>query len=221
MSTYNPFYDEVKERNAMKSGAFHKKNGSKSKKCTLPSDNLTPAQKRKLNGPVKEYELHKPMSWADFKAMPADLQQAHLDYIQRRFRIGSHTISIEVFGLSSYALKSYAKGHGLELVSFKGVHVKSATLERLKCWLGGVDESEPVTEESTEAVVVDAPVAEARDPEPEPAPATKKPAEKFVVETLSAHISGTADDLLFYISAMLAGRSADVRIEMKFRKEEE
>ena len=42
MSDYNPFYDDVKERNAMKSGAFHKVNGSKSRRCTLPSDNLTP-----------------------------------------------------------------------------------------------------------------------------------------------------------------------------------
>ena len=104
MSDYNPFYDDVKERNAMKSGAFHKVNGSKSKRCTLPSDNLTPAQKRKLNGPVKEYELHKAMSWAEFKQLPLDLQQVHLDYIQRRFRIGPAIISKLVFCLSDSAL---------------------------------------------------------------------------------------------------------------------
>ena len=221
MSTYNPFYDEVKERNAMKSGAFHKKNGSKSKKCTLPSDNLTPAQRKKLNGPVRGWNVKKPMSWDDFKKMPIDLQNEHIAFLQETFPgLSMAAISSRVFGQFVTTVRNYALRHGVNFQSGKGgPRISEETLAALEKWLSGG--SEPVTEESTEAVVVDAPVAETRDPEPEPAPATKKPAEKFVVETLSAHISGTADDLLFYISAMLAGRSADVRIEMNFRKEEE
>ena len=33
--------ETIKERKSMLSGARHKKGGSKSKKCTLPSDTLT------------------------------------------------------------------------------------------------------------------------------------------------------------------------------------
>ena len=43
------FQQDVKERKKMKTGAMHRKCGSKSKKCTLPSDYLTPSQKKKLN----------------------------------------------------------------------------------------------------------------------------------------------------------------------------
>lgn len=213
MSDYNPFYDDVKERNAMKSGAFHKMNGSKSKRCTLPSDNLTPAQKRKLNGPVKEYELHKAMPWAEFKQLPLDLQQVHLDYIQRRFRIGPAIISKLVFGLSDSGLWFYAKEKGLTYVTYKGQRLTEATREAIENWMNGIGEPEP----ATEAVVVDAPVEETPVAEPEPVP--ENPVKKLVVENLSAHISGTAGDLLSYISAMLAGRSADVRIELNFKEE--
>lgn len=218
MSDYNPFYDDVKERNAMKSCAFHKVNGSKSKRCTLPSDNLTPAQKRKLNGPVKEYELHKRMTYHEFKKMPTDLQQAHLDYIQRRFRIGVTTISTEVFELSQYGLSYYMKTHGLELTQYVGKRVSNETREAIRKWKSGAEDTPSApyaTEEPTEAVVVDAPVEEA--PVAEPAP--EKPVKNLVVENLSAHISGTAGDLLSYISAMLSGRSADVRIELNFKEE--
>lgn len=217
MSDYNPFYDDVKERNAMKSGASHKVNGSKSKRCTLPSDNLTPAQKRKLNGPVKEYELHKAMPWAEFKQLPLDLQQVHLDYIQRRFRVGPAIISKLVFGLSDSGLWFYAKEKGLTYVTYRGQRLTEATREAIENWMNGIGEPEPVTEEPTEAVVVDAPVEET--PVAEPAPVPENPVKKLVVENLSAHISGTADDLLSYISAMLAGRSADVRIELNFKEE--
>ena len=36
--TYNPFYDYQKERNALKSGARHRKCGSKTKYVSLPHD---------------------------------------------------------------------------------------------------------------------------------------------------------------------------------------
>lgn len=137
MNEYNPFYDDLKARKAPVASAKHKKGGSKSHRCTLPSDNLTPAQKKKLNGPVKEYALHEPMSWKDFKAMPADLQQAHLDYIQRRFRIGSDTISVMVFGLSHQGLKNHMAAHSLELMSYKGKRCDEATLQELRAWVNG------------------------------------------------------------------------------------
>lgn len=215
MSNYNPFYDDVKERNSMKSGAFHRVNGSKSKKCTLPSDNLTPAQKRKLNGPVREWRVMEPMSWKDFKQMPLDLQQEHLHYIQNRFRIGPSQISALVFGMSDSAVYFYAQKKGLHYVTYKGTHLSEETKKAVSDWVNWV--SEPAAEEPTEAVVVDAPVEEA--PVGEPTPEPEKPVNKFVVENLTAHISGTADNLLSYISAMLAGRSADVRIELNFKEE--
>ena len=54
------------------------KRGSRSKRCSLPSDNLTPAQLKRRNGPVSTYKLDAPMRWDDFRAMPEDLQKQYL-----------------------------------------------------------------------------------------------------------------------------------------------
>ena len=48
-------YDAMQKKRIAR-GASHMKRGSKSKKCTLPSDYLTAAQKRRLNGPVSTYK---------------------------------------------------------------------------------------------------------------------------------------------------------------------
>lgn len=37
---------DVKERKALTYGSHHRVNGSRSKRCTLPSDHLTAAQKK-------------------------------------------------------------------------------------------------------------------------------------------------------------------------------
>ena len=59
------FQQDVKERKKMKTGAMHRKSGAKSKKCTLPSDHLTPSQKKKLNGECEIMNLNKPLSGMD------------------------------------------------------------------------------------------------------------------------------------------------------------
>ena len=70
-------YDAMQKKRIAR-GASHMKCGSKSKKCTLPSDYLTAAQKRRLNGPVSTYKLDEPMNWESFKAMPEDLQKKYI-----------------------------------------------------------------------------------------------------------------------------------------------
>ena len=210
MSDYNPFFDDVKERNAMKSGAFHKVNGSKRRRCTLPSDNLTPAQKRKMNGPVVEWNIHRPMTYQDFKKMPTDLQQAHLDHIYALVGIGRNTISRVVFGLSNYGLSQYMDAHGLKLG--RGLNRPSRTvIAEVEKWLDGGEDSvsEPPSEDT---------VPSSNEPTPEPAPETCAPC--LVVKNLTSDISGAADDVLRYISAMLGGRIADVHIEINFKENE-
>ena len=77
-------YDAMQKKRIAR-GAAHMKHGSKSKKCTLPSDYLTDAQKRRLNGPVSTYKLDEPMSWESFKAMPEDLQKKYILRLQENY----------------------------------------------------------------------------------------------------------------------------------------
>ena len=74
----NDFDYDALQKKRIAAGARHMKRGSRSKRCSLPSDNLTPAQLKRRNGPVSTYKLDEPMRWDDFKAMPADLQKQYL-----------------------------------------------------------------------------------------------------------------------------------------------
>ena len=77
----NDFDYDVLQKKRTAAGARHMKRGSRSKRCSLPSDNLTPAQLKRRNGPVSTYKLDAPMRWDDFKEMPADLQKQYLTYL--------------------------------------------------------------------------------------------------------------------------------------------
>ena len=74
----NDFDYDALQKKRIAAGARHMKRGSRSKRCSLPSDNLTPAQLKRRNGPVSTYKLDAPMRWDDFKAMPMDLQKQYL-----------------------------------------------------------------------------------------------------------------------------------------------
>lgn len=192
MDDYNPFFDELKEHKALAASARHKKNGSKTKKCSLPSDNLTPAQRKKLNGPVQTYELHAPMSWAVFKTMPIDLQQAHLDYIQRRFRVGANIISTEIFGRSTNGLADHMRRKGLKLTSYKGKLVSRETLDELRKWVAR-EETPPSGEEVIE------------------------PTPSAIIRSVSVSAVGTAEELTRVFVELLADRSAEVEIAVRYR----
>ena len=75
-------YDAMQKKRIARSAAHMKR---KRKGCSLPSDYLTAAQKRRLNGPVSTYKLDEPMSWESFKAMPEDLQKKYILGLQENY----------------------------------------------------------------------------------------------------------------------------------------
>jgi len=76
----------IKERRAMRDGARARKCGSRSKRCTLPSDSLTPAQKRKLNSPVETVNLNAPMTYGELVKLSPSLQFLYLDHLVNEFK---------------------------------------------------------------------------------------------------------------------------------------
>ena len=81
----NDFDYDALQKKRIAAGARHMKRGSRSKRCSLPSDNLTPAQLKRRNGPVSTYKLDAPMRWDDFKAMPVDLQKKYVDSLHKNY----------------------------------------------------------------------------------------------------------------------------------------
>ena len=90
---------DVMQKKRIACGASHMKRGSKSKKCTLLSDYLTAAQKRRLNGPVITYKLDEPMNWESFKAMPEDLQKKYILNLQETYQANNDMLG-KMFGVT-------------------------------------------------------------------------------------------------------------------------
>ena len=95
----NDFDFDAMQKKRIAQGARHKKNGSKSHGCTLPSDLLTEAQKRKLNGPVVTLKLDEPMTWKDFKGLPEDKQRLYLERLKELYQPSCSMLG-QMFGVT-------------------------------------------------------------------------------------------------------------------------
>ena len=85
--------EDIKEKRQAGRGYYHKKNGSKSKKCRLPSDSLSKKEIEKMNGECKVYNLNKPMNYSNFCAMPVDLRIKYLEMLRDKFGANQTEIS--------------------------------------------------------------------------------------------------------------------------------
>lgn len=81
----NLLKEEIKDKKQAGSGYRYKKNGRKSKKCSLPSDHLSKKEIEKMNGECKVYNINKPMTYKEFCAMPVDIQIMYLENLRDKY----------------------------------------------------------------------------------------------------------------------------------------
>ena len=93
-------YDAMQKKR-IAHGAAHMKHNRKG--CSLPSDYLTAAQKRRLNGPVSTYKLDEPMNWESFKAMPEDLQKKYILNLQETYQANNDMLG-KMFGVTGVSV---------------------------------------------------------------------------------------------------------------------
>lgn len=91
------FSYDVMQKKRIASGARHRRCGSKSKFVSLPSDYMTPAEKRRMNGKVNTYKMNDPISYGEFKAMPAELQEKYLNGLISRLGVGKKRLAKSCF----------------------------------------------------------------------------------------------------------------------------
>lgn len=101
------FRQDIKERKAAGRGAFHRKCGAKSKKCTLPHERLTKKELEKMNGEVESYNPKAWYTYEEFKKLPMKFQVEYVNSLMTRYNCGIRAISEIVFGLDKTALYSY------------------------------------------------------------------------------------------------------------------
>lgn len=119
------FYADVREKKSAGYGYQHKKNGSKSKSCRLPSDHMTEKEWKKMNGEVKTYNTNHPLVWDDFKVMPADLREEYLRNLDAR--VGGVTLQsvADAMGVHVVTLRNYMKECDLRDVFYSGKRMKT------------------------------------------------------------------------------------------------
>lgn len=175
------FTQDVRERSKMKTGAFHKKNGSKSKKCTLPSDYLTARQKKKLNGECETLKLNEPFrDWKQFKKYAVSMKTAYLDNLVHNYGAKQKDVA-DMFGVTVNTVYIHCKEIGFSFP--KGGYRTGEMDDRFLDFLTKPADTVEVQKENLEEGAI-------FDDEPMP---YNKPEIKKYDPTESAKTSGQAD----------------------------
>lgn len=110
----NAFDSEVRERKRLVSSARHKKNGSKSKRCSLPSDHLTERQWKARCGEIMEYKLSSPVPWAEFKRYPRDIQEMYIQNMVEKYHVTASDLG-RLFGCHYATISRFCQKQGLHI----------------------------------------------------------------------------------------------------------
>lgn len=119
--------------------------------CTLPHEHLTKKELKKMNGEVKKYNLTQPMKWAEFRAMPIDLQRKYIKMLQDGYHV-SNAMLAEMFGIIPNSVERYLAKTNIPRLSKNEVlkwcrkpEVKAAWKAYCNGVVGGGDSSSQVT----------------------------------------------------------------------------
>lgn len=141
----NAFDSEVRERKRLVSSARHKKNGSKSKRCSLPSDHLTERQWKARCGEIMEYKLSSPVPWAEFKRYPRDIQEMYIQNMVEKYHVTASDLG-RLFGCHYATISRFCQKQGLHVPFAVGRRMSAkekAAFEKL------FDQEKPVQEAVT------------------------------------------------------------------------
>lgn len=131
----NDFDYENLQKKRVAAGAARMKRGSKSKKCTLLSDYLTPAQLKAKNGEVKVMNMNQPVLWADFKEWPEDLQKEYLNTRMKDFDCTMAGLA-EIFDVDVVSLRKVLVKIGFDMSRFVvGRKMTKDNRARMLAWI--------------------------------------------------------------------------------------
>jgi len=207
------FEYDIKQRKALSRSAFAKKNGSKSKKCTLPSDRLTEAQIRRLSGPVITYNLSKPMSYDTYKTLPYSVRKEYLEKLTGEFNASSRKICA-MMHTSQYSVERELKQLGIPT---GGPH-RYMTQAQAAAWDGWTHATDANTEAKAPSVIETTP-----DPDsppvvptaPDPGPATEPQPSTLLSGCYT--LAGSVRDIIaeLYLRMDL-DRNAEITVEFTY-----
>jgi len=144
-SVESVFYKDVAEKKRTARGVYSKKTHNGKAGCRLPSESLTAKEKAALNGPVVSYNLSKPMTWGQYRALPND--QTRALYLTKLVRdIGAKDCMLsKMFGVSDKTVFNERTRLGIATTRSR------ATNAARLAWETFIGQSEKVQESPAEA----------------------------------------------------------------------
>ena len=194
---------DIMEKKRIAQGARARKCGSKSRKCTLPSDYLTAAQKKGLNGKVRTYNLSGPMTYNTFRAMPDDLQKEYLLKLRNEMD-ATLTAMGKMMQCSPETVRQALMRHGIP------TNIKRMSFEsklRWDAWLKG----EQLNNDRAEAPAPAPAPSEAPVSEDKPTPTPYMPC---ALNSCDMQLRGTKDEILATLGTLLSCMG-DGRLELR------
>lgn len=151
---------EVRERKQLARNAKYRKCGSKSKKCSLPSDRMTEKQWKERNGKVSTVKLNEPMLWGQFKELAPDLQGEYLNNLIQTYGVNAIALS-EMFGVTPLSVRNYIRNGNMGVKFKKGAIM---TDEQKRAWQNFNDPESTSAEETQEESAMEPAVVEPEVP---------------------------------------------------------
>lgn len=116
--------------------AMKRKCGSKSKKCKLPSDNISKKQWNERCGDVVSYQIGKPMTWREFGRLPKDLKEEYLNNLIDKYSANARNMA-DMFDVSVATIFRVVKNEELNVKFQKGRHPTGFEAEQFQKFLSG------------------------------------------------------------------------------------
>lgn len=125
---------DEKERKSAAHSAKRRKCGAKSRKCSLPSDSLTPAQRKALNGDPVLFAMNMPCTFVQITTVSKDLGEEYLYRLIDRYN-APVTCIIEMLGTSRYHFEKWVTAAGIRIPERKSRQMCSEDAIAWNSWL--------------------------------------------------------------------------------------
>lgn len=127
--------DSIEKKRIAASAHKQRSHCGKGGSVKFPCDFMSKKELRAMNGPVEEFNLNKPMSWEEFKALPDDLKITYIKKLREKFSIPNTAIA-EMFGIHSATLCGYLKCLGLGVGKSAGATMRNWDKDGFAKWCG-------------------------------------------------------------------------------------
>ena len=194
------FMQDIKEKKVTARGSHNRRaHAGKGGAVKFPSDNLSKKELRAMSSETKTYKMNEPISWAEFKKMPKDLQRQYLKNLRDTYKVEYSTIA-KMFGCSTWTMNDIAKKLGL---AANGKKIKLAD-QNLKGWEAFVNGANPIKTTLDDVTSIAEENNTPKMPKNEPVAVNEFKAAIPVYGSMS--FSGNATEALKTMIAILGGR---------------